>query len=449
MYRRKLIKNATLVSDDRSMRGALLIEDEHIERIIPEGESLKGVLADAVVDAEGGYLLPGVIDEHVHFRDPGLTHKADFESESRAAAAGGVTTVIDMPNVVPQTTTLEALREKFDIAAAKSRVNYSFFFGVTRENLDLIKRLNRRGVCGLKVFMGSSTGNMLVDDEESLDRLFAATSRARLPLMAHCEDTNTINRNMAACQLAHGKDPDVHFHAEIRSREACLASTRRAIELAHRHEARLHVAHVSTADELALFSPDDHLVTAEACVPHLIFSDEDYARLGARIKCNPSIKTAADREALRRALNDGTITTVATDHAPHTLEEKVGGAARALSGMPMVQFSLVAMLELVDKGVLSIERLVELMCHAPARLFGIESRGFLREGYKADLVLLHHNSPWTLTPNRILSRCNWSPLEGRTFHWRVAKTYCNGYLICNRGHITDDTFRGQPVTFDR
>lgn len=446
MYRRKLIKNATLVSDGHCERGALLIEDEHIERIIPEGESLKGVLTDAVVDAEGGYLLPGVIDEHVHFRDPGLTHKADFESESRAAAAGGVTTIFDMPNVVPQTTTLNALREKFELAAAKSRVNYSFFFGVTRDNIEDIRRLNRREVAGLKVFMGSSTGNMLVDDEETLERLF---STARLPIMAHCEETEIINRNMAACQKAHGDDPDVHFHSEIRSREVCLASTRRAIDLARRYEARLHVAHVSTADELSLFSLDDPSVTAEVCLPHLLFCDEDYARLGTRIKCNPAVKTAADREALRRALTDGTITTVATDHAPHTLAEKVGGAARAASGMPMVQFSLVAMLDLVDKGVLTIERLVELMCHAPARLFGVESRGYLREGYKADLVLLRHDSPWTLTPNRILSRCNWSPLEGRTFRWRVAKTYCNGYLIYNRGHITDDTFRGQPVTFDR
>lgn len=446
MYRRKLIHGAQMVNEGRVFKGSLLIEDEHIERIIADGESLEGVMSDVVIEAEGCYLLPGVIDEHVHFRDPGLTAKADMGTESRAAAAGGVTTVFDMPNTIPPTTTAEALKDKQRIAAQKCCVNYGFFIGATNDNADAILGLDRRNVCGIKLFMGSSTGNMLVDDENTLCHLFET---ARLPIMVHCEDSHIIAKNMTACKTAHGEDPDISFHPAIRSAEACLASTRHAIDLAQRYGARLHVAHISTAAELELFEPGDKFITAEACLPHLLFSDEDYSRLGARIKCNPAIKTVADRDALRRALADGTIRTVGTDHAPHTIAEKVGGAARALSGMPMVQFSLPAMLDLVDQGVIGLARLVELMCHAPARLLDVENRGFLREGYKADLVLLRPNSPWTLTPDLILSRCNWSPLEGHTFHWRVEKTYCNGYLIYNNGQITDESFRGQPVTFDR
>lgn len=446
MYRRKLIQGVTMVNEGRVFKGSLLIENDHIERIF-EGDNTPGdIQADAIIDAAGCYLLPGVIDEHVHFRDPGLTYKGDFVTESRAAAAGGVTTVFDMPNVIPQTTTKELLMQKLEMAARKSCINYAFFIGATADNISAIHQLNPRKVAGVKLFMGSSTGDMLVDDDSALRQLFAT---CRLPIMAHCEDSDIIRTNMQAYRATYGDDPEVCHHSAIRSTLACMMSTERAVALAREYDARLHVAHLSTAAELSLFLPGDTRVTAEVCLPHLLFCDDDYARLGARIKCNPSIKTSADRAALRSALADGVIATVGTDHAPHAISEKVGGAARALSGMPMVQFSLPAMLGLVDEGVLTLPRMVEVMCHAPARLFDVESRGFLREGYKADLVLVRPHAPWTLTPNRIISRCNWSPLEGRSFHWRVEKTYCNGYLVYSNGQITDDSFRGQAVTFNR
>lgn len=446
MLKRTLIYNVTMVNEGRRFKGGLLIEDDRIERIFDDESLFSSMPAGTGINAEGCYLLPGVIDDHVHFREPGLTAKADIESESRAAAAGGVTTYIDMPNTLPQTTTVEALKQKRVLAAHKSHVNYGFFVGATRNNIDELRSLNRRKVCGIKLFMGASTGNMLVDDEEALDRLFEQT---RLPIMTHCEDGAMIAENMAACKAQYGDDPDVALHSRIRSAEACYASTAEAVRLAKKWGARLHVAHISTAKELELFTPGDSRITAEVCLPHLLFTEADYARLGSRIKCNPAVKTAEDRDALRKALTDGRISVIGTDHAPHTITDKQGGAARAASGMPTLQFSLVSMLQLVDEGVLSLERMVELMCHAPARLFNIEGRGYLREGYKADLVLVRPHSPWTLTPNKIESRCNWSPLEGRRFNWKVEKTFCNGYLIYNNGQITDETFHGQPVTFDR
>lgn len=446
MQRRLLIDHVIMVNEGREFKGALLIENEHIGRIFEGEVDYSSIATDAIIDAEGCYLIPGVMDEHVHFRNPGLTYKADMESESRAAAAGGVTTVFDMPNTKPQTTTTEALREKFSIAAKKCCINYGFFLGATTDNTDALLHLNPRKVAGVKLFMGASTGNMLVDDDKALRKIFQVS---KMPVMVHCEDSQIINDNMKACKEKNGEDPDIKFHPLIRSEEACVASTTKAVELAKEYGTRLHVAHISTERELALFSPEHPNITAEICVPHLLFCDEDYARLGARIKCNPAVKTKADREALRKALNDGTAATIATDHAPHAIYEKIGGAAKALSGMPMVQFSLVSMLELVDKGILPMTRLVELMCHAPARLFNVELRGFLREGYKADLVLLRPHAPWTLTPNRIESKCNWSPMEGHVFNWRVEKTYCNGFLLYNQGRITNEAFRGQPVTFDR
>lgn len=446
MLKRTLIYNVTMVNEGRRFKGGLLIEDDRIERIFDDESLFSSMPAGTGINAEGCYLLPGVIDDHVHFREPGLTAKADIESESRAAAAGGVTTYIDMPNTLPQTTTVEALKQKRVLAAHKSHVNYGFFVGATRNNIDELRSLNRRKVCGIKLFMGASTGNMLVDDEEALDRLF---EQARLPIMTHCEDGAMIAENMAACKAQYGDDPDVALHSRIRSAEACYASTAEAVRLAKKWGARLHVAHISTAKELELFTPGDTRITAEVCLPHLLFTEADYARLGSRIKCNPAVKTAEDRDALRKALTDGRISVIGTDHAPHTITDKQGGAARAASGMPTLQFSLVSMLQLVDEGVLSLERMVELMCHAPARLFNIEGRGYLREGYKADLVLVRPHSPWTLTPNKIESRCNWSPLEGRRFNWKVEKTFCNGCLIYNNGQITDETFHGQPVTFDR
>lgn len=434
-----------MVNEGSRKRGTLIIEDDRIEEIL-EGDAQPVIPVDEVIDGTGCYLLPGLIDDHVHFRDPGLTAKGDFASESRAAAAGGVTTVFDMPNCLPQTTTWQAYEEKWRIAAEKSVVNYGFLFGATAGNAYELEKLNPRKVAGVKLFMGSSTGNMLVDNERSLQAIF---EHSRLPIMAHCEDSHLIAANLERIQAICGNDPAIVHHPEVRNAEACYRSTALAVRLARETGARLHVAHLTTARELELFDPTDPQITAEACVGHLLFTDQDYPRLGSRIKVNPAIKTAEDREALRAALRSGKIYTVGTDHAPHRMSEKVGGCVRAASGMPLIQFSLVSMLELVDQGVLTIERLVQLMCHHPADLFQVENRGYLREGYKADLVLVRPHVPWTLTPNRIQSRCNWSPLEGHTFHWRVERTFCNGFPIYNRGHVTDEKFRGQAVCFNR
>ncbi len=434
---RTYITNATIVNEGRSYRGAITVDNGMITGII-EGNRQPETPFDETIDASGCYVLPGVIDAHVHFREPGLTAKADIESESRAAAAGGVTSYFDMPNTVPQTTTLEALEEKFRLAAAKSHVNYSFFFGCTDSNADLFPQLDRSRIPGIKLFMGSSTGNMLVDRREALERIFCS---AHLPIMAHCEDTGIINRNMAAAKAA-GGFPGMALHPLIRSAEACYESTRLAVTLARKHGARLHVAHLTTAGELEFFGTDPR-ITAEAVVGHLYFSDADYRRLGALIKVNPAIKTAGDRAALQQALTDGRITTVGTDHAPHLLTQKQGGCDTAASGMPMIQFSLVTMLELVDRGVLPIERMVELMCHNPARLFGVQLRGFLREGYKADMVIVRPGSGWLVTKDCIESKCGWSPMEGHTYRWRVERTLCNGHTVykdgvAGRGYIGEE-----------
>lgn len=436
-----IIQGGTIVNENRVFKGTVVIDDDHITDILEEGATFR---EDAtVIDATGCYILPGIIDSHVHFREPGLTAKADMETESRAAAAGGVTSYFDMPNTVPQTTTLEALEEKFRLAAQKSHVNYSFFFGATNDNYELFSQLPADRIPGIKLFMGSSTGNMLVDRDEALDKIF---STARLPLMAHCEDTGIINRNMEAFKQQFGEDPDVRLHPLIRSEEACLASTMKAIELAIRHEARLHVAHVTTAEELSLFAPYTSWITAEATVGHLYFSLTDYQRLGAKIKVNPAIKNFRDCQALRDGLMDGHIATIGTDHAPHLLEQKQGGCAKAASGMPMIQFSLVTMLELVDEGVLSLERLVELMCHNPARLFGVRERGYLRKDYKADLVIVRPHCPWTVTPDVILSKCGWSPMEGHEYQWHVEKTLCNGRWVYADGIVAADV-RGEEIQF--
>ncbi len=438
---RTLIKGGTLVNEGKVFDGAIVVEEDKIRKIVA-GNQVPESSYDHVVDASGCFVLPGVIDDHVHFREPGLTAKADIESESRAAAAGGVTTYFDMPNTIPQTTTLEALDEKYALAAQKSHVNYAFFFGATNDNVGLFEQLDPKRIPGIKLFMGSSTGNMLVDRSESLDKIF---SSAKLPIMAHCEDTTIINRNMAEAKLKYGEDPKVIHHPEIRSEEACYESTKLAVELARKHQARLHVAHLTTAKELELFEKEEN-ITAEATVSHLYFCDRDYAALGTRIKCNPAIKTQRDREALREAVNDGRIAVIGTDHAPHLLSQKEGGCAKAASGMPMIQFSLVTMLELVDQGVLSIERLVELMCHHPAQLFEVRQRGFLREGYQADIVIVRPNTGWTVTKDIIQSRCGWSPMEGHMYLWRVEQTICNGHTVYCDGKV-DTNYIGQPVAF--
>lgn len=440
---RTLIKNGTIVNEGRSFLGDLVVNGEQIEEIY-EGKAPRGIY-DQVIDASGCFVLPGVIDDHVHFREPGLTRKADIESESRAAAFGGVTSYFEMPNTNPQTTTLEALEDKFALGAQKSHVNYSFFFGATNDNVDSFDRLDVHRIPGIKLFMGSSTGNMLVDKYESLQQIFVKAKKLGLPVMTHCEDTDIINRNMAAYQKKYGEDPDVKFHPEIRSVEACYESSSLAVKLAKESGAHLHIAHVTTARELEFFGKDEN-ITGEAVIAHLYFSDEDYADKKAFIKCNPAIKTVKDRLALREALADGRISVVGTDHAPHEWKDKQGGCAKAASGMPMVQFSLVSMLELVDEGVLSIERMVGVMSHHPAKLFQVDKRGFLRPGYQADIVIVRPHTAWTVQKEIIQSKCGWSPMEGHEYQWQVEQTICNGHLIYNKGEF-DEAYRGEELTF--
>lgn len=435
-----LIKGATIVNEGRAFSGCIAFDDDIITDIFENQQP--DASYDNVIDASGCYILPGVIDDHVHFREPGLTDKADIDSESKAAAAGGITTYFDMPNTLPQTTTPEALEEKFSIAATKSHVNYSFFFGATNDNVADFSKLDIHRIPGIKLFMGSSTGNMLVDKREALERIFTT---APTPIMAHCEDTDIINRNMQEAKANGCDDPDISLHMHIRSEEACYNSTKLAVDLAKASGARLHVAHLTTARELELFGSDSN-ITAEATVGHLFFTSDDHQQFGAKIKVNPAIKTASDRDALRQALSNGKIDVVGTDHAPHLLHQKQGGSSKATSGMPMIQFSLVTMLELVDNGVLTIERLAELMCHNPARLFEVRQRGFLRKGYHADMVIVRPNSAWTVTKDTILSKCGWSPMEGHTYNWKVEKTICNGHIVYSNG-IVDSNYIGRPVTF--
>ena len=438
-----LISNAIIVNEGKSFRGNVIIDNDIITEVNDNTKMPSGIF-DCVIDASDCYLLPGVIDDHVHFRDPGLIDKADIESESRAAAVGGVTSFFDMPNTLPQTTSLESLNAKFWSAKIKSHINYSFFFGATNTNVELFGQLDMRRIPGIKLFMGSSTGNMLVDREKSLKKIFQSTNGK--PLMVHCEDTGIINRNMAEYKNKYGEDPDIKYHPLIRSEEACYKSTSTAVKMAKEYGTRLHVAHVTTARELELFAPDDDKITAEVVVGHLLFSDEDYERMGARIKVNPAVKTKEDRDALRKALNDGRIAVIGTDHAPHLITEKMGGAAKAMSGMPMIQFSLVSMLELVDEGVLTIERMVQLMCHRPASLFGVEQRGYIRKGYKADLVVVKPHTPWTVSPTCIESKCGWSPMTGHQYDWQVVHTFCNGHAVYSAGDFSND-YHGEEISF--
>lgn len=441
------IHHAVLVNEGRQFNGSVVIEGEKIAEVL-EGDARPSLPCDEEIDAEGNFLLPGVIDDHVHFRDPGLTHKADMASETAAAAAGGVTSFMDMPNCNPQTTSIEALNNKFADAATKCIVNYSFYFGATNNNVDLLPLLDKKHVCGVKVFMGASTGNMLVDRMEALKNIFA---NAGMLIATHCEDQNIIRQNTESFKQKYGEDPDVTCHPLIRNEEACYQSSSLAVRLAKETGARLHILHISTARELELFEDKpltEKKITAEACVSHLFFCDEDYKTLGTRIKCNPSIKTKADRDALRKALSCHKIDVIGTDHAPHLLSEKAGGALKAVSGMPTLQFSLVSIYELVHEGVLSIEQLVEKMCHAPAQLYQVHQRGFIRPGYQADLVLLNPNHEWEVTTECIQSKCGWSPMEGRHYHAKVEKTFVNGDLVYTDGKVNKE-HRGQALSFDR
>lgn len=446
--KRTLIHNATIVNEGRSVQGSVVIEGDRIAEVLTYGKKLS-VPCDETIDATGCCLLPGVIDDHVHFRDPGLTHKADILTESRAAAAGGVTSIMDMPNTNPLTTTLSALEQKFDLLNEKCIVNHSCYFGATNNNYTEFNQLDKHRVCGIKLFMGSSTGNMLVDKTNSLLNIFNGTD---MLIATHCESQEIIKKNTEYYKKMFSDAPEVPIskHPNIRSSAACYASTELAVRMASLAGARLHVLHVSTAKELQLFSDiplEEKHITAEACVAHLLYRQQEYKELGTRIKCNPSIKKQADRDALRNAVNTGVIDVIATDHAPHLLSEKEGGALKAMSGMPMIQFSLVSMLELAEKGIFSIETIVEKMCHVPAQIYGICDRGYVREGYKADLVLVSHGDRWEVNSENILSKCGWSPLEGNSFRWKVERTFANGHLIYSDGQV-DDTYRGEELRFD-
>ena len=442
-----LIKNARIVNEGEILEGDLLIEGHKIKEI---AVSISVKNADTmVIDAENKFLLPGMIDDQVHFREPGLTHKANIETESRAAIAGGITSFIEMPNTLPHSTTIEKLEEKFNTASKTSYANYSFMFGGTNDNLDEILKVDSKNVAALKLFLGSSTGNMLVDNLEVLEKIFSSTD---LLIAVHCEDEETIRKNTKIFKDQYGENIPMECHPLIRSEEACYLSSSRAIELANKTGARLHVFHLSTARETALFSNKkilkDKKITAEVCLHHLWFSDQDYKKKGTFIKWNPAVKTVKDREALWEALLDDRIDVIATDHAPHTKEEKSNIYNKAPSGGPLVQHAVVALMEAYHKGKISIEKLVEKMSHNPAILFQIEKRGFIREGYYADLILVDPHNPWTVTSENILYKCGWSPFEGTTFKSRITHTILNGNLVYHNTKFTNQN-SAMRLTFER
>ena len=441
-----LIKNATIVNENNTFKSDVLIENELIKKISENIEVSENI---EIINAEGKYLIPGFIDDQVHFREPGLTHKANIATESRAAVAGGITTFIEMPNTVPQATTQELLEDKFEIAAKDSYANYSFMFGGTNDNLEELLKTDPKKVAGIKLFLGSSTGNMLVDNEEILEKIFSST---KMIISVHCEDEATIRKNTEEFKAKYGDDIPVKYHPIIRSEEACYLSSSKAIELAKKTGARLHIFHLSTAKETELFRNDIPLeekqITAEVCVHHLWFSDKDYDEKGTHIKWNPAVKTEADKQGLWKALLDDRIDVIATDHAPHTLEEKSNVYTKAPSGGPLVQHAVIAILEKVKEGVISIEKVVEKMSHNPAKLFQIEKRGFVKEGFYADLVLIDANKSQTVSKDNILYKCGWSPFEGSTFSSTITHTFVNGNLVFNNGVFNDD-IKGKRLTFNR
>ncbi len=442
------IFNARIVNENRIFEGSILIESGLIKKVF-ESKEKQNFENVKEIDAKWSYVLPGIIDDQVHFREPGLAHKGDIHTESGAAAAGGITSLMEMPNVIPQTTTQTLLQDKFDIAAQNCFTNYSFYIGATNDNLKELLKTNPREVCGIKLFMGSSTGNMLVDDDKILADIF---KESKLLIATHCEDETTIQNNTQKYKTKYGENLPIEYHPEIRSTEACYKSSSKAVELATKYNTRLHVLHISTAKELSLFNDshayDSKRITSEACVHHLWFDNNDYQKFGTRIKWNPAIKTQKDKEALIEAVNSNKIDVVATDHAPHTLEEKNNTYFKAPSGGPLVQHSLVAMLELHRKGVFSIEKIVEKMCHTPAKTFNIEKRGFIREGYNADIAIVDTNSPWTVSKENILYKCKWSPFEGTTFNSKVTHTIINGNLVFENGKLTSAP-KGERLLFNR
>jgi dihydroorotase len=442
-----LIKNAQIVNEGKILKGDVLIQNDRIEEV-SASISVKSANT-TVIDADGCYLVPGMIDDQVHFREPGLTHKATIETESRAAVAGGITSFIEMPNTVPQATTIELLEEKFEIASKTSWANYSFMFGGTNDNLEEILKVDPAKVAGLKLFLGSSTGNMLVDDPKILEKIFSQT---KLLISAHCEDETTIQANLAKYKAEYGDDIPIELHPLIRSEEACYLSSSKAIELAKKTGARLHVFHLSTEKETHLFSNklplSEKKITAEVCVHHLWFTDADYKTKGTKIKWNPAVKTQKDKEGLWKALNDDRIDVIATDHAPHTLEEKDSVYTQAPSGGPLVQHAMDALFEMHHKGFISVEKLVQKTSHNPAILFQIKERGFIKSGFKADLVLVNPIAPWTVNKENIAYKCGWSPFEGTTFKSRVTHTFVNGVLVYENGKFPNKS-KPERLTFNR
>ena len=443
---RILIKNAQIVNEGKIFKSDILIENDLIAKI---SETIPEENIDKIIDAEGEFLIPGVIDDQVHFREPGLTHKGDIESESKAAIAGGTTSFIEQPNTVPNAVTQELLEEKYKIAAEKSYANYSFSMGGTNDNLEEVLKTNPRNVAAIKLFLGSSTGNMLVDNPEILEEIF---SKVKMPICVHCEDETTIRKNTEIYKEKFGEDIPVKFHHLIRSEEACYLSSSKAVELAKKTGARLHIYHLSTAKETELFRNDIPLkekkITAEVCVHHLHFTNSDYETKGSLIKWNPAVKTEKDKNGLWEALLDDRIDVIATDHAPHTLEEKFNKYLKCPSGAPLVQHSLNVMLEYYKNGKISLDKIVEKMCHNPAILFEIEKRGFIKEGYKADLVLVDLNKEYTVSKENILYKCGWSPLENEIFHSEITHTFINGNLANEKGRFSDEKF-GERLLFER
>lgn len=441
-----LILNANIVNEGQISQGDLLIENGYISQI---GTDLSSKKADILLDAKGKYLLPGVIDDQVHFREPGLTHKATIETESRAAVAGGVTSFMEMPNTVPNALTRELLEEKYSIASKTSLANYSFFLGGSNDNIDEILKADPKTICGIKVFMGSSTGNMLVDNEKTLENIFKSSP---MLIATHCEDEETIKRNTEIYKQKFGEDMPVEYHAEIRNEEACYKSSSLAVELAKKFNARLHVLHISTEKEISLFQNNlplkEKRITSEVCVHHLWFDRKDYQTQGTLIKWNPAIKEAHHKEALFKALLDDRLDIIATDHAPHTLEEKKNKYWNAPSGGPLVQHSLPAMLEFYHQGKISLEKIVEKMSHAPAVCFQIDKRGFIREGYWADLTLVDLANPWQVTKGNIYYKCGWSAFEGKTFKSRILHTIVSGHMVYSDGKFSENR-RGQRLNFNR
>ncbi|UII33488.1 dihydroorotase [Fulvivirga ulvae] len=441
-----LITNAQIINEGKIFSSDILIKGEFIHKIAGE---ISGTEADQIIDAKGAYVLPGVIDDQVHFREPGLTHKANIYTEARAAVAGGVTSFMEMPNTVPNALTQELLEEKYEIGKNTSLANYSFFMGASNDNIDEVLKTPVNKVCGVKVFMGSSTGNMLVDNEKTLENIF---SKVDMLIATHCEDEATIRKNTEIYREKYGEDVPIHCHPLIRSEEACYKSSSMAVALAKKYGSQLHILHISTAKELSLFDNTiplkDKKITAEACVHHMWFNDTDYAQKGTFIKWNPAVKTKTDQEAILKAVIDGRIDVVATDHAPHTLEEKKNAYFKAPSGGPLIQHSLPAMLEFYHRGKITLEQVVEKMCHNPAILFNIEKRGFLREGYYADIAIVNTNLPWTVEKSNIIAKCGWSPFEGQTFKSSITHTFVSGHLAYKHGRF-DESIKGKRLLFER